>query len=119
MAWAARACGAHGISVEVHPNPDQALSDGDQSLDFPGSRPSWKASAACACRIALRSLHQGESEGHGPAHFMQLARESEATRGPILLWATVCRWSQLIAQSLGMPSALPNSTSLGMSAPWT
>jgi chorismate mutase/prephenate dehydratase len=36
MAWAARACGAHGISIEVHPNPDQALSDGDQSLDFPG-----------------------------------------------------------------------------------
>jgi chorismate mutase/prephenate dehydratase len=36
MAWAARACGAHGISIEVHPNPDQALSDGDQSVDFPG-----------------------------------------------------------------------------------
>jgi len=36
MAWAARACGAHGISIEVHPNPDQALSDGDQSLDFAG-----------------------------------------------------------------------------------
>ena len=36
MAWAARSCGAHGISIEVHPNPDQALSDGDQSLDFPG-----------------------------------------------------------------------------------
>jgi chorismate mutase/prephenate dehydratase len=36
MAWAARACGAHGISIEVHPEPDKALSDGDQSLDFPG-----------------------------------------------------------------------------------
>jgi chorismate mutase/prephenate dehydratase len=36
MAWAARACGAHGISIEVHPDPDKALSDGDQSLDFPG-----------------------------------------------------------------------------------
>jgi chorismate mutase / prephenate dehydratase len=34
MAFAARACGAHGILVEVHPDPDQALSDGDQSLDF-------------------------------------------------------------------------------------
>jgi chorismate mutase / prephenate dehydratase len=34
MAWAARACGAHGISVEVHPDPDKALSDGDQSLDY-------------------------------------------------------------------------------------
>ena len=36
MAWAARACGAHGVSIEVHPDPDRALSDGDQSLDFPG-----------------------------------------------------------------------------------
>jgi 3-deoxy-7-phosphoheptulonate synthase len=35
MAYAARACGAHGILVEVHPEPDQALSDGDQSLSFP------------------------------------------------------------------------------------
>jgi chorismate mutase/prephenate dehydratase len=34
MAWAARACGAHGIAVEVHPDPDKALSDGDQSLDY-------------------------------------------------------------------------------------
>ena len=34
MAWAARACGAHGIAVEVHPEPDKALSDGDQSLDY-------------------------------------------------------------------------------------
>jgi chorismate mutase/prephenate dehydratase len=36
MSWAARACGAHGISIEVHPDPDKALSDGDQSLTFPG-----------------------------------------------------------------------------------
>jgi 3-deoxy-7-phosphoheptulonate synthase len=35
MAWAARACGAHGVSIEVHPEPDKALSDGDQSLNFP------------------------------------------------------------------------------------
>lgn len=32
MAWAARAAGAHGLIVEVHPDPAQALSDGDQSL---------------------------------------------------------------------------------------
>jgi chorismate mutase/prephenate dehydratase len=36
MAFAARACGAHGLLIEVHPAPDQALSDGEQSLDFPG-----------------------------------------------------------------------------------
>jgi chorismate mutase/prephenate dehydratase len=34
MAWAARAAGAHGLLLEVHPDPDHALSDGDQSLTF-------------------------------------------------------------------------------------
>jgi chorismate mutase/prephenate dehydratase len=32
MAWAARAAGAHGLLIEVHPNPDEALSDSQQSL---------------------------------------------------------------------------------------
>jgi chorismate mutase/prephenate dehydratase len=32
MAWAARAAGAHGLLVEVHPEPDKALSDAEQSL---------------------------------------------------------------------------------------
>jgi 3-deoxy-7-phosphoheptulonate synthase len=32
MAKAAVACGADGIIVEVHPNPEEALSDGSQSL---------------------------------------------------------------------------------------
>ncbi len=34
MSLAAFACGADGIMVEVHPNPDEALSDGMQSLYF-------------------------------------------------------------------------------------
>jgi chorismate mutase/prephenate dehydratase len=34
MAWAARAAGAHGLLIEVHPSPEQALSDADQSLSF-------------------------------------------------------------------------------------
>jgi 3-deoxy-7-phosphoheptulonate synthase len=34
MSLAAVAAGAHGLIVEVHPQPDQALSDGAQSLDF-------------------------------------------------------------------------------------
>ncbi len=34
MSWAARAAGAHGLLIEVHPDPDQALSDADQSLSF-------------------------------------------------------------------------------------
>jgi chorismate mutase/prephenate dehydratase len=35
MAMAARAAGAHGLLIEVHPDPDKALSDGDQSLTLP------------------------------------------------------------------------------------
>jgi chorismate mutase / prephenate dehydratase len=35
MAWAARACGAHGLLIEVHPDPDNALTDAPESLDFP------------------------------------------------------------------------------------
>jgi 3-deoxy-7-phosphoheptulonate synthase len=34
MALAAVAAGAHGLMIEVHPNPDKALSDGAQSLTF-------------------------------------------------------------------------------------
>ncbi|MBN1380903.1 MAG: 3-deoxy-7-phosphoheptulonate synthase [Deltaproteobacteria bacterium] len=36
MAKAALVAGAHGVMVEVHPDPDKALSDGAQSLTFPG-----------------------------------------------------------------------------------
>lgn len=34
LSLAARAVGAHGVMVEVHPSPRNALSDGQQSLDF-------------------------------------------------------------------------------------
>jgi len=34
LALAARAVGAHGLMVEVHSDPRNALSDGQQSLDF-------------------------------------------------------------------------------------
>ena len=34
MAKAAIAAGADGLIVEVHPNPDKAMSDGYQSLNF-------------------------------------------------------------------------------------
>ena len=34
MALAALAAGADGLLIEVHPDPDHALSDGAQSLDF-------------------------------------------------------------------------------------
>jgi len=34
LALAAVAAGADGLLIEVHPNPDQALKDGPQSLTF-------------------------------------------------------------------------------------
>ena len=36
MSKAALVTGAHGIIIEVHPEPDKALSDGPQSLTFQG-----------------------------------------------------------------------------------
>jgi len=36
MAKAALVAGAHGIMIEVHPEPEKALSDGPQSLTIPG-----------------------------------------------------------------------------------
>jgi 3-deoxy-7-phosphoheptulonate synthase len=38
LARAALVVGADGLIVEVHPDPDRALSDGDQSLSFAGFR---------------------------------------------------------------------------------
>lgn len=35
LAWASRACGADGLLIDVHPNPDEALADKAESLDFP------------------------------------------------------------------------------------
>ena len=34
MTEAALAVGAHGVMVEIHPEPAKALSDGPQALDF-------------------------------------------------------------------------------------
>jgi 3-deoxy-7-phosphoheptulonate synthase len=36
MSKAALVSGAHGVLVEVHPEPEKALSDGPQSLTFAG-----------------------------------------------------------------------------------
>jgi 3-deoxy-7-phosphoheptulonate synthase len=35
LAWAAAATGADAVMVEVHPNPEEALSDGPQALTLP------------------------------------------------------------------------------------
>ncbi|GMV08147.1 MAG: hypothetical protein AMXMBFR53_44220 [Gemmatimonadota bacterium] len=60
LSYAAIAAGADGLLVEVHPNPEMATSDGDQSLDFEefdalmaGLRPFVEA--------AGRTLHRAEA----------------------------------------------------------
>jgi 3-deoxy-7-phosphoheptulonate synthase len=42
MALAALAAGADGLLLEIHPEPDKALSDGPQSLDFPAFDQLWQ-----------------------------------------------------------------------------
>src|SRR5512140_1191473 len=56
MALAAVAAGADGIMVEVHPNPDQARSDGEQSLTY---------EQFGDMATALRSLHDQVRELKG------------------------------------------------------
>ena len=48
LALAAVAAGADGVIVEVHPQPDKALSDGAQSLTPDSSRTSCATSASAA-----------------------------------------------------------------------
>ena len=70
MALAALAAGADGILVEAHPEPDKAMSDGAQSLDFPGleallgrlkaARAARGAGDVIAARLSLISQHQGQ-----------------------------------------------------------
>lgn len=55
MARAALAAGAHGIIVEVHPNPAEALSDGHQAL-VPAAWDALAGSAAAAAAIGGREL---------------------------------------------------------------
>jgi 3-deoxy-7-phosphoheptulonate synthase len=52
MSLAAIAAGASGLIIEVHPNPDRALSDGYQSLD-----PAQFAELADECRALADLLH--------------------------------------------------------------
>jgi 3-deoxy-7-phosphoheptulonate synthase len=55
LAYAAVAAGADGLIVEVHPRPEEALSDGEQSLDFAQFETLMKRLAPFA-RAAGRSL---------------------------------------------------------------
>jgi 3-deoxy-7-phosphoheptulonate synthase len=51
LALAAVAAGADGLIVEVHPDPAQALSDGEQSLDFDGFAALMARVAAVAAAV--------------------------------------------------------------------
>jgi 3-deoxy-7-phosphoheptulonate synthase len=56
MALAALAAGLDGIIVEVHPEPDRALSDGPQSLDLAGLAELARRAAAMGVSFATPSL---------------------------------------------------------------
>jgi len=60
LAYAAVAAGADGLMVEVHPTPEQALSDGDQSLD-PGEF------AEMMRKVAVFAAAAGRAPGARPA----------------------------------------------------
>jgi 3-deoxy-7-phosphoheptulonate synthase len=61
LARIAVAAGADGLLVEVHPNPDKAWSDGDQSLDFAGFD---EMMAALDPYLSLRELeHEQRKRG--------------------------------------------------------
>jgi chorismate mutase/prephenate dehydratase len=58
MAWAARAAGAHGLLIEVHPDPDKALSDSDQSLSFDQFAALMQRLSAIPGRPAAAAAHR-------------------------------------------------------------
>lgn len=58
LARVAAVAGADGLIVEVHPNPDKAWSDGEQSLDFSAFE---EMMASLEPYIALRDSAAGES----------------------------------------------------------
>ncbi|MFL5429379.1 MAG: 3-deoxy-7-phosphoheptulonate synthase [Myxococcales bacterium] len=57
MARAAVAAGADGLIIEVHPDPDRALSDGMQSLDLGGFETLMREVSKIASAVG-RSLHR-------------------------------------------------------------
>ena len=62
MALAAVAAGADGIILEVHPEPDRALSDGMQSLDLPLFAEVMRRLELVAKAVG-RSLHRMAARG--------------------------------------------------------
>ena len=73
LALVAVAAGADGLLVEVHPNPDKAWSDGDQSLDFAGFD---EMMAELKPWIGLREMEQTRRE-------RELSRSEQADARPM------------------------------------
>lgn len=63
LAIGAVAVGADGIMVEVHPRPDEALSDAEQQLDFPAFASMMAAVAAVHANV--QDLHGDLGRGPG------------------------------------------------------
>ena len=61
MAMASIAAGADGLIIEVHPNPDHALSDGAQSLTFQSFERMMRQVSAVGEAIG-RPLHESVAE---------------------------------------------------------
>ncbi|EKP94608.1 3-deoxy-7-phosphoheptulonate synthase [Thermaerobacter subterraneus] len=73
LARAAVAVGADGLIVEVHPRPDQALSDGNQSLDFAQFQQLVEEVEAVARALGRRLFRHGDEPGR------QAARDGTVT----------------------------------------
>lgn len=67
LARAAVACGADGIMVEVHPDPDSALSDGPQSL-YPDQFERLMREIQAICPILGRQLDMNLTISKLPSH---------------------------------------------------
>jgi 3-deoxy-7-phosphoheptulonate synthase len=64
LALAAVAAGADGIMIEVHPNPDQALKDGAQSLTFENFEQLMQQVAPVAAAVGRRMpIETEEADG--------------------------------------------------------
>jgi len=75
LAKIAVAAGSDGLLVEVHPNPDKAWSDGDQSLDFHGFDAMM---ADLDPYLILRGLSQRKNDRALPLREAELSRAMEA-----------------------------------------
>ena len=63
----------------------------------------------------MKRIYSPNAKDIAPRIAVSFSLERVVIRDPILDFETVCMWSQLIAQSLCIPSRWDKSTSLGIS----